>query len=467
MVCGGGGISLDLKLDGWRIYPAWRDVCGQEKTYLRTRGTRRHVCATLVVLLASFFPLWCQAPRPRGAAQPADVSSLLREAQLALDHRDFAAAVKSLKSVLEAQPDSVPAWFNLAYAYSGLRQSEDAVHAYRKTLALQPDLFEARLNLGILLIEVKRAPEALEHLEKATELKPQNARAHLYYGRALLLAGRQDGAENQFQEALRLSPNLAIAHYDLGQVRLAQKRFEDANAAFEEAERLDPELAQAQLGMALAWEGLNRPAEAASHFEQYLARIPGDLETRFHLARIYLQQNENQKALENLQQVYRAYPDLPGVAAALGDTNALLKNFSESEKFYRQALTSPTGEPDLHRALGQTLLDERKFAGAEAEFRAALKLDPHNREAVKGLSSSLYLEKRWAEAIPLLEAQARAPDPPAAVFFVLATCYDNLRDRPKALEFYERYLELSQGRNPDQEWQARQRVKLLRRELGK
>ena len=38
---------------------------------------------------------------------------------------------------------------------------------------------------------------------------------------------------------------------------------------------------------------------------------------------------------------------------------------------------------------------------------------------------------------------------------------------PKALENYERYLQLSHDLNPDQEWQARQRAKLIRDQLKK
>ena len=219
--------------------------------------------------------------------------------------------------------------------------------------------------------------------------------------------------------------------------------------------------------MALASEGLSRLADAVPHLEKYLAAQPLDLETRFHLAQTYLRLGKNEEALQNLDAVFRAQPDLPGLAAALGDVNALLKKFPESEKFYRQALAATPNEADLHRALGQTLLDEQKFAEAEAEFRQSLKLDPRNREAAKGLASSLYLEKRYGEAIPILEALLRAPDPPVGLYFVLATCYDDLRLRPKALEAYERFLALSHDQSPDQEWQARQRAKLLRRELRK
>ena len=145
----------------------------------------------------------------------------------------------------------------------------------------------------------------------------------------------------------------------------------------------------------------------------------------------------------------------------------LLKKYSDSEKFYRQALVSAPADADLHRALGQTLLEEDKLTEAEAEFRTALKGNPRSREAAEGLASSLYLQKRYQEAIPMLEALVRAPNPPPILFFALASSYDNLHAVRKALDNYERFLQLSQGQSPDHEWQATQRIKLLRHQLQK
>ena len=208
-------------------------------------------------------------------------------------------------------------------------------------------------------------------------------------------------------------------------------------------------------------------ANAVTHFEQYLAAHPDDLETRFHLARLYLEQGKNAQAYDGLQTVYRAKPETPGLAAALGDVCALLKKHGESEKFYRQALLSAPADPDLHRALGQTLLEEDKLNEAEAEFRAALAGNARSREAAQGLATSLYLQKRYGEAIPMLEALVRAPNPPPILFFALASSYDNLHVVQKALDNYQHFLELSKGDSPDHEWQATQRVKLLRHQLGK
>lgn len=421
----------------------------------------------LFLLLILSQPLQAANLQTEAPAASSNVPALLKAANEALGRQDLTAAVKALQSVVGIEPEMTAAWFNLAYAYSGLHQDEEALRAYQKTLELQPDLFEAHLNLGILLVQMKRSQESLGHFEKVVALRPEHARAHLYLARALSNVGQTEAAEKQFQEALRLDPALGIAAFDLGQLHLEKKRYADALAAFERAAELDPKLIQAQLGIALALEGLDRLPEALSHFEPYLAAKPEDLETRFHAARLYLQQGKNEQAFENLQAVHRANPELPGVAAALGDVCALLKRFPESEKYYRDALATAPQDPDLHRALGQTLLGQERFAEAEAQFRASLRLDPKNRAAVQGLATSVYLQKRYAEAAPLVESLARTVDAPAGLFFVLATCYDHLRDLPRALQAYEKFLELSQNQSPDQEWQARQRVKLLRRELRK
>jgi superkiller protein 3 len=397
----------------------------------------------------------------------ADVPTLLRTAQDALGRNDFATAAAALKQVVDAQPTLTVAWFNLAYAYTGLHKREEAVASYRKTLELDPNLFEARLNLGILLIQMNNPQAALEHLEKAATLKPDHLRAQLYYGRALALTGQTERAEKQYQTVLRLDPSLASAQYDLGQLYLQQKSYQEALGSFQKASERDPALSQAQLGMALAMEGLKDEVNAVVHFEQYLAAHPDDQETRFHLARLYLELGKNQQAYDGLQSVHRLKPETPGLAAALGDVCSLLKKYPEAEKFYREALLAMPADPDLRRALGRTLLEQEKLSEAEAEYRTALKGDPRNREAAQGLATSLYRQKRYPETIPLLEALVSAANSPAILVFALATCYDNLHVLKKALANYERFLQLSNGQSPDQEWQATQRAKLLRHQLGK
>lgn len=410
--------------------------------------------------------LSAQSPTP-SAEKVADVPALLKTANEALDRKDFEAAVKALSAVLEVEPEMPEAWFTLAYAYTGLSRDEEAVKAYTRTLELRPELFEAHLNLGILLMELKRPGDAVPHLAEACALKPEHVLAHLYSGRALAATGQPEAARQQFEEALRLDPSLAPGYLALGELLLGETDFSGALDAFAKASELDPTLTRANLGRALALNGLQRPAEAADSLEKYLAENSQDFEVRSRLAQIYLDQNQVEKAIAHLQAIHAAHPQQPGVVEALGAASSRLKKFADAEKYYREAIAAQPGSAGLRRALGDTLMHLEKFSEAEAQFRACLKSEPKNLDAFRGFAMSLYLQKRYPEAIPLFEVQTAMPNPPAAAFFLLATSYDHLRVLPKALANYERFLQLSQNQNPDQEWQARQRSKLLRRELQK
>jgi hypothetical protein len=52
-------------------------------------------------------------------------------------------------------------------------------------------------------------------------------------------------------------------------------------------------------------------------------------------------------------------------------------------------------------------------------------------------------------------------------WFLRAIILDKLKQPKPALEAYQKFLAMSQGKNPDQEFQARQRVRILQRELEK
>ena len=61
-------------------------------------------------------------------------------------------------------------------------------------------------------------------------------------------------------------------------------------------------------------------------------------------------------------------------------------------------------------------------------------------------------------AIKVLEARAKyKPDTPQTLF-LRATSYDHLKEYKPAAQNYQRFLELSAGKYPDEEWKARHRL---------
>ena len=79
--------------------------------------------------------------------------------------------------VLELEPDSFKARYNLGVTYSNMGRIEEALAIYEEALELDPKDFEApaaRNNLGALLLAQGETERALAHFEAALEAAPGN-----------------------------------------------------------------------------------------------------------------------------------------------------------------------------------------------------------------------------------------------------------------------------------------------------
>lgn len=408
-----------------------------------------------------------KAPPAAPPQDPQELAALMRQAEDALQRKDYQSAIGPLQRITAAAPDTAAAWYYLGYAQHGLHDDGDARQSYEKAVALKPDLAEAQVNLGSLLLAERDFAGALPHLQAAVKLKPNDAHARLELGAALQGAGQPEAANQEFQRASALDPKSATAFYEAGHAALREKRYAEAAADLTKALAARPDDAGAERDLALADEALGRTPEAAQHFAEYLKLRPADTAVRVHLAQIYLDQKQPDLALAQLERAESMPTPPPEVEASIGDAYAGAGKFADAEVHYRKALQALGGQAALHRALAEALLKEKKNAEAEAEFRKALEIDPGSLDALKGLASSIYLEGRYADAAPLVERLLQAPGASPGLYFILATCYDHLRDKHRALAAYQEFLTRAHGSNPDQEWQAEQRARLLRREIQK
>jgi Flp pilus assembly protein TadD len=73
----------------------------------------------------------------------------------------------------------------------------------------------------------------------------------------------------------------------------------------------------------------------------------------------------------------------------------------------------------------------------------------------------------FPQALSAFEQAAKAGDTSPGNWFLRAIILDKLRQLKPAKAAYEQFLAASQGKNPDQEFQARQRVRILDREISK
>jgi len=205
--------------------------------------------------------------------------------------------------------------------------------------------------------------------------------------------------------------------------------------------------------------------EAAGAYRDYLAVQPGDSSARARLIHLLVEQQEFNDAIAELDRADAGKtPSLESLKLR-ADIQIGQKKYDDAISTLQRAITIAPNDPQLLGGLGRIYMQKRDFVSAEREIKAALQLDRNNLTYWKDLSSTYFLAGNCPATLATLDVIAKGEPPAAASWFIRALCYDKLHQMRPALDAYQKFLDMDQGKNPDQIWQAQQRSKVLKRML--
>jgi tetratricopeptide (TPR) repeat protein len=159
-------------------------------------------------------------------------------------------------------------------------------------------------------------------------------------------------------------------------------------------------------------------------------------------------------------------PDYAEAFVGLGDARQAKGQYDEAIAEYRKALRLEPENAAVHFGLGKIYYNEKQlYHEAVAEYEQAIQLDPKFIDAHMNLAD-LYQEKGlYQEAIARYD-QVLSIDPrhPGATYG-LAMAYENV-DPKKAIQQWEKYIELASTLPSEKEWVdiARKHLNKLKRE---
>jgi tetratricopeptide (TPR) repeat protein len=380
----------------------------------------------------------------------------------AMDKGDFQTAVQVFTKALAADPQDYSAAFNLALAETQLHQDEKAIADFQKTLTLKPNLYEAELNLGILYLRNKRPAEAVPLLQDAAKQRTSDARSRRYLGDALLAQSDFLNAATQYQDALRLDPKAGPAELGLGQSLERQGKLDEALPHYQKAAALDPQFKSYLLQLAQSYAAAKRNDEAVA----LLRNFESEPAVREELGRLYLQSNRPEEAVNAFK---AAVAQSPTSANQLALATAYLRNNQPAlaAPILESALSASPNDYDLRMAVGRIRRDQHEYPAAADQFLLATRLKPDSVEAWNETASVLVLGDRYPEALAALDKIRSLKAETAGNFYYRAICLDKLHQKKLAIENYHRFLDLSAGKFPDQEFNARQRARTLEHEVNR
>jgi tetratricopeptide (TPR) repeat protein len=386
----------------------------------------------------------------------------LTKAESAIEKKDYSTAEPLLKKIVAASPTNYLAWFDLGFVYNAQGDAQQSIDAYRKSVAAKPDVFESNLNLGLMLAKAGQ-PDSEKYLRAATTLKP-TAHVEESLGRAWVSLGHVLEGSNPeeaiaaYRKAAALQPKDPEPLLSSGLLLEKQNQLSEAEQSYKAALSLAPDSADAMTALANVYMRGRHFPEAQEVLRKLVALHPEDSAAQMQLGRILAASGQKEDAIVQLQAASKAKPEDLELHRDLADLYLDTGKSQESEAEYRILVTSKPDDAQLHYALGQALLKQRKFSEAQQEFLQVVKLKPDFGAAYGELAVTANESKNYPMVIKALDTRAKfLPEIPVG-YFLRATAYDHLRDFRNASENYHRFLEVADGKFPDQEWQAKHRL---------
>jgi len=357
-------------------------------------------------------------------AQSADP---MADGNRALDAKEYDRALALFIQAAAADAKDFAAEFQIGLTYSMMGRDDNAIPHYKAALALNPELYEAQLNLGLSLLRAKDAAAAIPYLETAAA-KRDAPLVQTALARAMSAAGRLTEAETHYRMAAALDPAKKEDLLELAAVYEQAKQYPQAIAIYREF----PAVPNAQERLRVLLGSTGQTEDSIPALEAAVQRSPTDA-NRVALAQAYAKANQTVKASA-----------MAGLAVA-----------------------SQPRDWELRLFYGRLLRDQRKLADAATQFAAAAQIKPDSVEAWNELAAALTIGEQYTQALAALDrVRALGAETPGNLFF-RALAHDHLTQRPEAIEAYNKFLAGSQGKFPDQEFQARQRVRILEKEVKK
>lgn len=408
------------------------------------------------------------APEATTAAATArTVSDEVAAAEESITKSDWKAAEAKLDTWLAAHPTDARALFDAGYVADALNRLEAAAGFYRRAVEANPQSFEAHVELGLLLARMGKLTEAHPVLVAATQLDPGVAgpAATARAWRALAEIDRKDDpakASEDLLEALKLTPETPADTLLAASLAEQTGQFDAAEKAYRQILAADPKSAQANAGLAHLLIARKQYPEAESLLRTALEKSPEDTVLTTQLATV-LAAEDKAEAVPLFQKLHEAHPKDAAITRMLAAVLDDAGDVAGSDKLYVSLLAANPDDPALLVAHGQNLIRQLKYAEAFAAFDKATRLNPASADGWSGLAFAASRTGQPAITIHALTMRSKYLPEIPSTYFLWAISYDSLHEIVKAAAYYHHFLDASAGKYPNQEWQARQRLKVLER----
>lgn len=210
-------VGYVLAGDAHALRKAWNEAAEAFRAGLKQTGATELAVKLHAVLLAGGKP--DEAEKFAGSWVKEHVKDLqfrLYLAESANNRKDYVAASKHYRTLVEAQPNNPAMLNNLAWALGQIKDPQ-AIEFAEKAFKLAPEQPAVIDTLGVMLVDKGDTARGIELLRKASSQAPQNSMIRLNLAKALIKTGKKDEAKKELDELAKLGEKFA-AHAEVAKM---------------------------------------------------------------------------------------------------------------------------------------------------------------------------------------------------------------------------------------------------------
>ncbi|GEM_PF-6467968 len=364
---------------------------------------------------------------------------------------------------------------------------EEAREVYEYLLLREPDNGVIAMHYEKVMAILEGKSGQIADLELAVVRDPENPELHWKLGLEYLKLGKFDLAEREMASAVVLAPTservLELAklyeqlyskskvleflkkHLNFPEVTWRMFEIYLEMGEFEKAEyllnsQIPEDKKRTAVGLLAFYRGnyeeaykdllgsnyYKQLAEVALKLEKYedalrYADNVDDERVKHYIKGVaYKQLEDMESALREFSQLVKRWPDDEFAWYNLGLLYSKLGNFAKAREAFNRVIKLNPEDVYAYNQLGKIMVSVGVYDEALTYYKAAYVLQPNDLITLRGLAKALEGLGKVEEASKIYKRMYSLKKD-VAVAFKLATCYEEMRDYKKALEWWQKVLE--------------------------
>lgn len=315
--------------------------------------------------------------------------ALTLRANIALEDKNYEAAIADLRTILKEAPNSAGAALMLANAYERAGSIELAEAQYAS--AFEAGKFSSDFGLPYtqFLVRNKQAERAEKVLEQMMDANPNDAFVMRSLAQAKITRGDFAAAQALADKAKLANSKSNLSDQILGAISSSQQDIEGTLSAFIRAHEVDPNDTQPIVAIVRTYMQAGKSKEAFAFIANVLKANPANIDAKLILGQLYANAGNFEAATEIYLEVISERPNSPQAYQQLAAIQFKTKQVTEAEKTIQQGLTISPKDFGLQLAQASIYESTARYDEAIKVYEMMLKSRPDSEIVVNNLASLL------------------------------------------------------------------------------